>query len=83
MHLCGITVSFCVKSAFLEVQQAHETLIHTVVGGFQNSNLEACRCNNICHQARFHRFKIEKHMHLSGLTVCLFYLSFFTFYGQR
>ncbi len=43
--------------------------IHTAVRGFQNSSLEACRCNNICHWARFHRFKIQKHMRLSGLTV--------------
>jgi hypothetical protein len=44
--------------------------IHTGVRGFQNSSLEACWCNNICHRARFHRFKIKKHMRLSGLTVC-------------
>jgi hypothetical protein len=59
----------CVKSAFLDVQKANETLKDTVDGGFHNSSLEACRCNNICHWARFHGFKIEKHIHLSGLTV--------------
>jgi hypothetical protein len=69
MLFCGKNCVICVKSAFLEVQKAHEMHIHTTDGGSQNSNLEACRCNNICHQARFHGFKIEKHMHLSGLTV--------------
>jgi hypothetical protein len=51
------------------VQKAQETPILTGMAGFQYSNTEACRCNNICHRARFHGFKIEKHMCLSGFTV--------------
>jgi hypothetical protein len=59
----------CVKSAFLDVQKAQETPIQTGMAGFQYSNTEACRCNNISHRARFHGFKIEKYMCLSGFTV--------------
>jgi hypothetical protein len=65
----GKLVLFASNLRFFRRNNAQETPIQTRMGLFQNSSLEAWRCNNICHRARFRRFKIEKHMRLSGLTV--------------